>query len=165
MELNDDDMITIADAAEQAGMTIPRLRRVLGKPEWKKHVRMIERQTKTGTRSTSAVPVSVFTELLSAIQEQERNQNVHGLVPVSRKVLSDKDAEIEYLRGALRIAQESLLREQQAHSETRRLLASPPTRTEPDEQNAQTRSEPEAPAPKAAEEPHRKGWFAKLFGS
>jgi len=138
-----EEVVTIAEAAQELKVSIPRLRRLLAKPEWKGTVRQIDRPTKTGIRSTTVVPVSAIPNLSTALDEREHEQTNVQLVPAVQKTLADKDAEIEFLRGALRFAQESLLREQIAHADTRRLLAPPPREEAKEEPKTEIMSEPE----------------------
>lgn len=188
---SDEEFIALADAAKKLNISIPRLRRFLAKPEWKNSVRQVERSTKTGMRSTAVVSVSVLSDLAKALEEKEHEPHSGQLIPAMQKTLSEKDSEIEYLRNALRFAQESLLREQIAHAETRRLLAAPsPIEPPKDESEANTVSETEtkistsesvsvSDAPEIAEEqkteiesespkqakPSKKGWLRRLFGA
>ncbi len=141
------ELLTVAEAAGRLGVSIPRLRRLLAHPEWSQHTHTIERETKTGTRTSTVVPVSVLPAIQSAISERERNQtganrsSLDGqLAPTVQKALSDKDGEIAFLREQVQAMSENLAREQIAHAETRRMIAAT-SRAEP-EPETRTETEP-----------------------
>ena len=79
-----------------------------------------------------AIPLALIPAILNSTETLQSNAN--GVIvgvktaqadPFTTKILTDKDVEIAYLRDALRLAQQQALLEQQAHAETRRLLAAP----------------------------------------
>ena len=134
--------VSLSDAAARLGITLPRLTRLLKRPEFAAGVTKAERQTKTGTRTVTLISVSVFEAIRLTLGEQEREQfglkrsrsgeaGQEGHLPLlalqilaEREArLTDKDAEIERLmrtltetQSALRLAQENLSREQALRS-------------------------------------------------
>ena len=65
------ESVTISKAAETLGVTLPRLARLLKRPEFAASVSKGERQTRTGTRTVTLVRVSVLDALRRALFETE----------------------------------------------------------------------------------------------
>ncbi len=122
------ESITVSDAAERLGITLPRLQRLLRRPDFAAHVHKAEHQTRTGTRTVTLVSVSVLPALSSVAAEQKREHygpNHYRSEPASEATcggragsetsgplvqaviaqmearLRDKDAEIERLARLL----------------------------------------------------------------
>ena len=134
--------VSLSDAAARLGITLPRLTRLLKRPEFVAGITKAERQTRTGTRTVTLISVSVFEAIRLTLGEQEREQfglkrsrsgeagQEGQLPPLAMQILAerearlaDKDAEIERLmrtltetQSALRLAQENLQREQALRS-------------------------------------------------
>lgn len=63
------EFVTVADAAAQLGTNLPRLQRLLKRPEFAAHAIKQERSTRTGTRTVTTVNVSVLPLLRVALDE------------------------------------------------------------------------------------------------
>ena len=64
-----EDLLTVAEAAEALGVSVPRLRRVLGRPEWSGRTETRTRQTRTGTRTGTVLNSSLLPELKLFLEE------------------------------------------------------------------------------------------------
>jgi hypothetical protein len=114
------ELLTVAEAAARLSVSIPRLRRLLARPEFARYTTSQARETKTGTRTSLAVPVSVL-PLLADGMERERTKTAEsfpfsfgaedgaagtketgGAMPaLAAALLTEKDARIDALTGAL----------------------------------------------------------------
>lgn len=65
---NGGELLTVAQAAERLGTTIPRLRRLLARPEMEGASRQEAIETKRGTRTSTVVPVPELPRLAKALQ-------------------------------------------------------------------------------------------------
>jgi hypothetical protein len=132
-----DSVLTVAEAAQQLNVTLPRLRRMLARPDFAACLLQVERQTKTGTRTSTVLPVSVLVSLQQALesgetakrdveaereQEREQTQNRNE----NAVLLEQMRSEIQYLRGELTAQREQhgqeTARRDEADGEFRRLL-------------------------------------------
>lgn len=68
------DTLPLTEAAQQLGLTLPRLQRILKRPEFAAHVHTGQRQTKTGTRTVTLVSVSILADIGRWATEQKREQ-------------------------------------------------------------------------------------------
>ena len=68
------DFVTVAEAAQELGVTVPRLRRLLARPDFARHVTERERRTRTGTRTSKGVPVTVLVSLREALERPEAQE-------------------------------------------------------------------------------------------
>jgi len=71
--------LTVSEAAAELGTTQPRLRRLLARPDFAGRVHQQERETKTGTRTATVVPVLLLDDLRAVleaapIREQKRER-------------------------------------------------------------------------------------------
>lgn len=107
-----DELLTVAEAGKALSVSIPRLRRLLARPEFASYSQRIDRQTRTGTRTATVIPISVLAHLRTEIEkqnerEQERerpNSFSSGSSEVSvyvQALLREKDARIAELTSAL----------------------------------------------------------------
>jgi hypothetical protein len=147
------DSVTVCEAAQRLGFTLPRLQRLLKRPEFAPHVHQAERPTRTGTRTVTLVSVSVLEALRSTESEQKRKQYganryrseagerskeegadgetsgplVQAVIGQMEARLHDKDAVIEHLRRQLDEANERqrLTLEALSREQTLRALAAP----------------------------------------
>jgi len=94
--------LTVSEAAAELGTTQPRLRRLLVRPDFAGRTQTETRETKTGTRTATVVPVSVLDDLRAALeaapvreQKQEREQSPHHALPPSEKASRDQEREQE----------------------------------------------------------------------
>jgi chromosome segregation ATPase len=77
------------DLAERLGVSVPRLQRLLKRPEFASHVHKGERQTATGTRTVTLVSVSVIGQVEQAIRDQrdgtgeQKRERLHAEALVS----------------------------------------------------------------------------------
>lgn len=69
-----EEFITIAEAAQRLGVTIPRLRRFLARPEWNELLKERETRTRTGTRTARTVSVLVLNEIEEALKEGDKRE-------------------------------------------------------------------------------------------
>ena len=168
-----DSWLTVAEAAKRLGVSIPRLRRLLARPEFASCARQVTHETKTGTRTAMAVPVPVLPALQTAIeqgngQQREREQGepfslsaqelavyTDRMLAERERLIAEKDARIadltariEYLEQAHRHALEALAREQA-------LRALPPV--QPEAQTPAEGARPEEPTMPAQEK--RPWWW------
>lgn len=137
----DRSFVTVAEAAERLSVTLPRLRRLLNRPDFARHVTQRERRTRTGTRTAKAVPVTVLVALREALErpegeeaeaeperERERERQneaipVTVLVDELRARIADLSAALEHERDAHRRAEVLHLNTQGELSELRRRAA------------------------------------------
>ena len=103
-----DELLTVAEVAGRLGVTVPRLRRWLGRPENAHLSFQVERQTRTGTRTAVVVPVSVLPQIeIEQKREQEQERPDSFSLPSSEialyvdALLREKDARIVELTTAL----------------------------------------------------------------
>jgi len=134
--------VPLSEAAATLGITLPRLTRLLKRPEFAAGVSKSERQTRTGTRTITLVSVSVLEAVRFSLSEHKHEQygpnhyrsgaagSGDQLPALALQILAerearlaDKDAEIQRLmttltetQSALRLAQENLSREQALRS-------------------------------------------------
>ncbi len=74
-----DDWVTVAEAAARLGVTVPRLRRLLARPEWSKLTGTRTRTTATGTRTSVSVPVLLLPELAVALEAPLRQRDLSSM--------------------------------------------------------------------------------------
>lgn len=137
------EWLTVAEAAARLGVSVPRLRRLLARPDLAPLVENRTRQTRTGTRTAQGVPVPVLVSLRAALdalpdaatgaagrepraepkQERERERQAEASEPFAVAAPYAPGGEVLYLRERLADALQLLAREQQAHAETRQLMA------------------------------------------
>ena len=103
-----DELLTVVEAAGRLGVTVPRLRRWLGRPENAHLSFQVERQTRTGTRTAAVVPVSVLPQIeMEQKREREQEQSdsfslsSREIAPYVDALLREKDARIAELTTAL----------------------------------------------------------------
>ncbi len=125
------DTVTASEAAARLGIPLPRLMRLLRRPEFAPHVGKGERETRTGTRTVTVVSVSVMPALRTATEEHKHEQNGPEryrpddaaarmqLSVVYETLLREKDARIADLAAALE-------HERESHRRTQTLLALAP---------------------------------------
>lgn len=120
------ELLTVAEAAARLGVSLPRLRRLLARPENAACLTSVTRETRTGTRTATAIPFSFLSELKALCerekapqrpQEREREQ-IHTDRPESfpfpsegalvRRVMDEQAARIEDLRGQVASLQAQL---------------------------------------------------------
>ena len=88
-----DELLTVAEAAQKLGVSIPRLRRWLARPENASFSSSVQRQTRTGIRTAAVVSITVLPQILDAVK-QEREQ-------VSTKSLAEENLKLAYLEVLL----------------------------------------------------------------
>lgn len=82
--------VTLTDLAGRLGVSLPRLQRLLKRPEFVRHVRKGQRKTATGTRTVTLVSVSVLEALEQAVREAETEQkHYRGAAIVSEVSVSE----------------------------------------------------------------------------
>lgn len=139
---DDSVCVPLSEAAARLRIILPRLTRLVKRPEFTSGITKTERQTKTGTRTVTLVSISVLEAVRLMISEQKHEQNgakryrsgealnneqlpalAQMLLAERETRLADKDAEIRRLtetltetQSALRLAQENLAREQALRS-------------------------------------------------
>ena len=133
------ELLTIAEAGDRLKVTIPRLRRLLSRPEFAAHIQTVERGTRTGTRAAQVVPVSVLVLLQDALasglqsqnepkQEQEREQVKTGTGTETNENAApeatppDAGPLVEQLQSENAFLRAEVERHHQAESELRRLM-------------------------------------------
>ena len=116
-----DELLTVVEAARRLAVTVPRLRRWLGRPENSHFSFSMERQTRTGTRTAVVVPVSVLPQIeigQKREREQERAESFsfsgREIAPYVDALLREKDARIAELTTALEHERE----QSRVHAET-----------------------------------------------
>jgi hypothetical protein len=131
----DEEYLTVAEAAERIGFTIPRLRRLIARPPYVQHCRTVSRETRTGTRAAVVIPVSMLAEMASGRherpqQEREREQghieegrSDPDLAAAYERIIAEKDARIKDLTEALEHERERSRRHAEAHARLQALLA------------------------------------------
>lgn len=118
------ESITVSEAAQRLGVTLPRLTRLLKRPEFAAHIAKAERQTKTGTRTVTLVDVTILETLRLTLSEHKHEQNEPNrylsdeggqlpalavrLLEEREARLTDKDAEIARLMQTLTVTQTAL---------------------------------------------------------
>lgn len=130
-----DDALTVAEAAAQLGTTIPRLRRLLSRPEMVGVSQLRNVETKRGTRTSLVVLVSEMKTLEAALEKespavviQERSGNTFSnneilalrgtlqrteeLLDSQRRELAGKDEIIQLLREKLENIERKQIEEQ-----------------------------------------------------
>ena len=123
----DETVLTIAEAAVQLQVTLPRLRRLLARPEFTAVLAKQERVTRTGTRTSTVIRESVLIVLNAALRgegvplahierEREREQ-VHNGNENGNALLEQLQSEVQFLRARLEAADVE-------KSELRRLMLS-----------------------------------------
>lgn len=151
-----DSGLTIAEAATRLGVHERRLRRLLTRPEYAARTVTETRRTRTGTRTATALPVDLITDLSAFFERQsapeppveetvsERGQEPGATLTVTalaaytdrllqerERVIAAKDAEIETLKTALESERENSRRLSDALTRTQALLAiAPPSAQE-----------------------------------
>ena len=177
--------VSLSDAATSLGITLPRLTRLLKRPEFAGGVSKANRPTRTGTRTVTLVSVPVLEQIRLSLAEQKqeqsgakrsRSEGAEGvpLPPLALQILAerearlaDKDAEIQRLtvtltetQSALRLAQENLRREQ-----TLRLLPAPQGRPAVLEQTPSVETASKiGGSTEQAQGKQDTGWWARLWG-
>jgi hypothetical protein len=131
----DEEYLTVAEAAERFGFTIPRLRRIVSRPPYAERCKTLERETRTGIRTALMLPVSLMGEMgrgpavpIERKQERERNgrENVSTVtepIAVYERIIAEKDARIKDLSDALEHERERSRRAAEAHARLQALLA------------------------------------------
>lgn len=180
--------VSISEAAERLGVTLPRLQRALKRPEFAAHVRIGERPTRTGTRTVTLVSVSVLGDLSRWLGEQKHKQKRPESLPSEagaqggqltpaeatargfyerldaqrREQIAELKAALEHERQTTRALADALAREQA-------LRALPPPQAEPEavgspETDTPTAkgSESEASGPEKGVQ--RRPWWERLWG-
>jgi hypothetical protein len=126
-------VLTVAEAAALLNVTIPRLRRLLARPDFAPLLRQQERRTRTGTRTSTVIPESVLVSLQAIVEsgetsfpgqeaeqerEQERNRNGNEHAALREAFQSD----ILFLRRQAETHAQEIARRDIAEAELRRLL-------------------------------------------
>ena len=131
----DEEFLTIAEAATRLGVTIPRLRRLLARPQFAPYCKTVARQTRTGIRTATVIPVSVLSSIqIDATQpverehKQEREQerlpaSPDELIVAFERIIAEKDARIKDLTEALEHERERSRRHAEAHARAQALLS------------------------------------------
>jgi hypothetical protein len=131
----DEEFLTVAEAAASIDFTIPRLRRLLARPDYARHCKTIDRQTRTGTRTAMMVPVSLLSQIANMShaqtkqeQKQEREHIDPGLpaqelIAAYERIIAEKDARIKDLTDALEHERERSRRHADAYARAQALLS------------------------------------------
>jgi len=87
--------LTVSEAAAELGTTQPRLRRLLARPDFAGRVHQQERETKTGTRTATVVPVLLLDDLRAALETRAAGtERARGAGPV-REQKQEREQEQE----------------------------------------------------------------------
>lgn len=112
----DEELLTVAQAAARLGVSEPRLRRLLARPEHAPRVVTLTRRTQTGTRTGKAVPLAFLAELQTCFErvsgpdyarererersrEREREAFPRPQDALATRLLAEQAARIEDLRA------------------------------------------------------------------
>lgn len=189
-----EEFITITEAAQRLGVTIPRLRRFLARPEWSDLLKERETRTRTGTRTARTVSVLVLHEIGQALKERDKQERERehstpepfsfplgeqkqasepetkkqSATPPDAALVAQLQAENAFLRGELTAQREA--REVEA-SELRRLMLMDRQELLELRQRVALVEAPKAEATdntretlEGAQKSTSGGWWARLFG-
>ena len=87
-----EEWVTVAQAAERLGTTVPRLRRLLARPELSDCSRQEAVQTQRGTRTSMVVLVSQFPTLRQSLQKAETGESIEEQKQEHLKTFSKREA-------------------------------------------------------------------------
>lgn len=102
-----EELLTVAQAAERLGTTIPRLRRLLARPDMAPISQIVPVTTLRGTRTSMVVPVSELSRLSAALDASEVGSGAKRQEPSSGITFSE--VEFTALQTTLRRTEELLV--------------------------------------------------------
>lgn len=161
-----EELVTIPDAAAQLNLHEKRLRRLLKRPEYADKTQTLERETRTGTRTVTVLPSPLLADLRARLSMEEASDNGDGdryrdtertgtgtrtgtrqaststlqLAAVYERVLQEKDARIADQAARIAFLEKALTQEQENAARTQALLAlaAPPKQAEKPAESTET---------------------------
>jgi hypothetical protein len=146
------EWLTVAEAAQQIGVSAPRLRRLLqSRPDLSCQIQYVERETRTGRRMAQTVPRTVLPALQEALPERVEQFHIEDAEPLQERISGTVPvlSEVEFLRGEVEFGREQMREKDRQIAALHDLL-----RAEKEEKAGlmQERSVPALPAPENVEQ-------------